>query len=110
MFLQPRNLARNLALWVRRLVSQFAFNHFIFRRGAGRGIAHMLIMWGCILAAAVTFPLVFGWIHFETPRTTSRITAFSSSDSQWGSWRLTAGLQRSPFTRSFGPPSWFCRA
>ena len=23
-------------------------------------------MWGCILAGAITFPLVFGWIHFET--------------------------------------------
>ena len=23
-------------------------------------------MWGCLLAAAITFPLVFGWIHFET--------------------------------------------
>ncbi|MCA9910553.1 MAG: MFS transporter, partial [Anaerolineae bacterium] len=28
--------------------------------------AHWLIMWGCILAAAITFPLVFGWIHFQT--------------------------------------------
>jgi len=26
----------------------------------------MLLMWGCILACAITFPLVFGWIHFET--------------------------------------------
>jgi len=24
------------------------------------------ILWGCILGAAVTFPLVWGWIHFET--------------------------------------------
>ena len=23
-------------------------------------------MWGCLLAAAITFPLVLGWIHFET--------------------------------------------
>jgi hypothetical protein len=23
-------------------------------------------MWGCILAALITFPLVWGWIHFET--------------------------------------------
>ena len=21
-------------------------------------------MWGCILAAVITFPLVFGWVHF----------------------------------------------
>jgi len=26
----------------------------------------MLLMWGCLLAAAITFPLVWGWIHFET--------------------------------------------
>jgi hypothetical protein len=24
----------------------------------------MLMAWGCFLAFAVTFPLVFGWIHF----------------------------------------------
>jgi hypothetical protein len=23
-------------------------------------------MWGCILAAAITFPLVYGWVYFET--------------------------------------------
>ncbi len=23
-------------------------------------------MWGCLIAVAITFPLVFGWIHFET--------------------------------------------
>ncbi len=67
LFLDPRSLPRNVWLWVRRLASQFALNRFVFRRGAGRGITHMLIMWGCLLAAAVTFPLVFGWIHFETP-------------------------------------------
>ena len=26
---------------------------------------HFLIMWGCILSALVTFPLVFGWVHFK---------------------------------------------
>ena len=39
---------------------------YIFRRGRLRGLAHWLIMWGCVLAAAITFPLVWGWIHFET--------------------------------------------
>lgn len=23
-------------------------------------------MWGCLIAVAITFPLVFGWLHFET--------------------------------------------
>ena len=41
-------------------------NRFIFRRGRLRGLAHFFIMWGCVLAVAITFPLVFGWIHFET--------------------------------------------
>src|SRR5262249_11068314 len=39
-----------------------------FRRGALRGLAHLAIMWGCVLAGAITFPLVWGWIHFETVR------------------------------------------
>jgi nitrate reductase gamma subunit len=65
-FLQPRNLGRNLGHLVSRLFRVFALNRFIWRRNKSRGIAHLLIMWGCVLAAAVTFPLVFGWIHFET--------------------------------------------
>jgi NNP family nitrate/nitrite transporter-like MFS transporter len=27
---------------------------------------HQCIFWGCILAAAITFPLVFGWISFRS--------------------------------------------
>ena len=26
---------------------------------------HQLIFWGCLLAVAITFPLVFGWIDFQ---------------------------------------------
>ena len=65
-FLTPRYLGRNLVEALRRLVLAFAANQFIFRRSRLRGLAHWLIMWGCILAAAITFPLVWGWIHFET--------------------------------------------
>jgi len=56
----------NLFLLARRGGSEVALNRFIFRRDALRGVTHMLLMWGCILAAAITFPLVWGWIHFET--------------------------------------------
>ncbi len=65
-FLTPRALPRNLALLGRRALVDVAANRFIFRRGALRGAAHWLIMWGCLLAAAITFPLVWGWVHFET--------------------------------------------
>jgi hypothetical protein len=65
-FFSRRFFARNVRQWFARVINDFALNRFIFRRGAGRGLAHALIMWGCILAFAITFPLVFGWIHFET--------------------------------------------
>jgi hypothetical protein len=39
---------------------------FIRRRSRSRWLAHQFIFWGCILAATVTFPLVFGWLHFES--------------------------------------------
>jgi hypothetical protein len=66
-FFSRRRLVANLVAWVKRLVGVFALNNFIFRRSRSRWVAHWLIMWGCIAAVAITFPLVFGWIHFETP-------------------------------------------
>jgi hypothetical protein len=65
-FFRRQFLARNLGAWLGRLGGEFALNRFIFRRDRTRWAAHILIMWGCLLAAAITFPLVFGWIHFET--------------------------------------------
>jgi hypothetical protein len=65
-FLAPGHLLGNLRQLVYRLGVTFALNRFIWRRSAERGAAHLLIMWGCIIAVAITFPLVFGWMHFET--------------------------------------------
>jgi hypothetical protein len=65
-FLSPRALAGNLWRFAKRAVVEVCANRFIFRRGKLRGLAHALLMWGCLLAAAITFPLVWGWIHFET--------------------------------------------
>ena len=65
-FLAPRSLPRNLLQLGRRATVDFAFNRYIFRRGFLRGAAHWMLMWGCLLAAAITFPLVWGWVHFET--------------------------------------------
>lgn len=66
LFLHPRHLGQNFVRFVDRFVRGFVINDFIWRRSWKRGAAHWLIMWGCILAAAITFPLVFGWIHFAT--------------------------------------------
>jgi len=65
-FFSRRSLAGNTVSLGRRALLEFAGNSYIFRRGRLRGLAHWLIMWGCLVAAAITFPLVWGWIHFET--------------------------------------------
>jgi hypothetical protein len=62
----PRKLGTKMIRLGWRALAQFAANAYIFRRGRMRGLAHWLIMWGCLLAGAITFPLVWGWIHFET--------------------------------------------
>jgi hypothetical protein len=66
LFFRRGYLIGNIGHWFRRVSTDFALNRFIFKRGTGRGLAHFFIMWGCLLAFAITFPLVFGWIHFET--------------------------------------------
>jgi hypothetical protein len=65
-FFQPRFLATNFVEFCRRFFIEFIANRVIWRRGKARWGAHWFIMWGCLLAVAITFPLVFGWIHFET--------------------------------------------
>jgi hypothetical protein len=65
-FLGRGRLLSNAARLVQRTTTDVAMNRFIFARGLLRGAAHWLIMWGCVIAGAITFPLVWGWIHFET--------------------------------------------
>ncbi|HKW01988.1 MAG TPA: nitrate/nitrite transporter [Vicinamibacterales bacterium] len=65
-FFTRRRTGWNVMTLVRRGLTDFAANRYIFRRGHARGVAHWLIMWGCVIAGAITFPLVWGWVHFET--------------------------------------------
>jgi nitrate/nitrite transporter NarK len=65
-FFSRRSLGRHALSLGRRVLVEFAANAYIFKRSRLRGLAHWLIMWGCVLAGAITFPLVWGWIHFET--------------------------------------------
>ena len=39
---------------------------FVRKRSVLRWWMHQCIFWGCILAMAITFPLVFGWISFNS--------------------------------------------
>src|SRR5512140_1006159 len=44
---------RNSRQWFTRVGSDFALNRFILFRGRFRWLAHLTLMWGCILAAAI---------------------------------------------------------
>jgi nitrate reductase gamma subunit len=65
-FFRPARLARNILRLVQVFFTDFFEQRFIEKRSHMRWAAHWLIAWGCLLAAAVTFPLSFGWVHFES--------------------------------------------
>lgn len=74
-----RYFLSNVKFIIIRILTVIGTNSFIWKRGRERGLAHWLIMWGCFLAAAITFPLVFGWLYFIVPEgdlTTYRIVLF----------------------------------
>jgi len=65
LFRDRKNLLANTSSAAKTIVGGMAVQKFIFRRGFSRWLMHQLIMWGCIISALITFPLVFGWVHFE---------------------------------------------
>src|SRR5690348_5085131 len=73
LFLRPARLPGNIVRLAQLFLNDFVAQRFIERRSHQRWIAHWLIAWGCILAAAVTFPLSFGWVHFESAPTDQNI-------------------------------------
>lgn len=64
-FFRRGEFLRNLYRWPKHVVNDIALNRFILARGLERWTAHWFIMWGCIIAGLITFPLVFGWLYFE---------------------------------------------
>ena len=56
----------NLRFLVKSGSKNILAQNFIRKRGFRRWITHFLLAWGTVIAALITFPLVFGWIHFET--------------------------------------------
>ena len=65
-FRRPGARGRNAAALPGLVVSNLLVQGFIRGRSRSRWLAHQLVFWGCILAALVTFPLVFGLLHFES--------------------------------------------
>jgi MFS transporter, NNP family, nitrate/nitrite transporter len=58
--------ARGAAVMGKAAGSHLAGQTFIAERSRLRWWMHQLLFWGCVLAVAITFPLVFGWIHFQS--------------------------------------------
>jgi hypothetical protein len=65
LFRDRKRLGENVRSTVATMSHNLVEQRFIARRGFKRWLMHALIMWGCVLSALVTFPLVFGWVHFE---------------------------------------------
>jgi MFS transporter, NNP family, nitrate/nitrite transporter len=57
---------RGTARLVRLATTHLAAQTFIRRRSILRWWMHQMLFWGCVLAALITFPLIFGWISFQT--------------------------------------------
>ncbi len=66
LFFRAGKLPANLLHMLRLFWESFVLQTFISKRSPVRWGAHVLISWGCILAIMVTFPLVFGWVHFNS--------------------------------------------
>jgi NNP family nitrate/nitrite transporter-like MFS transporter len=59
-----RGLVPSLLRLGQLVATHLLAQRFIGERSRLRWWMHQLLFWGCLLAAAITFPLVFGWIHF----------------------------------------------
>jgi len=57
---------QNFKQLLRMVFIDFMLTRFIWRRGPMRWAAHWFTMWGCLIASAITFPLVFGWVQFRS--------------------------------------------
>jgi hypothetical protein len=59
-----RGFLRSAAAVSRLAATHLVAQKFIGERSRLRWWMHQLLFWGCLLAGAITFPLVFGWVHF----------------------------------------------
>jgi nitrate reductase gamma subunit len=66
MLARPALVARHLITLVQRVIGEFALNSFIYARKPSRWLTQWVLMMGCALAIAITFPLVYGWLSFSS--------------------------------------------
>ena len=88
LFLERKQLFRNVAHLGRIVWNNIVLQRFIDRRSHMRWTAHWFLAWGCVLAGAVTFPLSFGWVRFETATNNQQIYRAFMFGIPLGSFRL----------------------
>jgi hypothetical protein len=88
LFLKPGKLLGNIAHLGKIFWNNIFLQRFIEKRSRMRWTAHWFLAWGCLLAAAVTFPLSFGWVRFETARDSQEIYNAFMFGIPVGSFRL----------------------
>jgi NNP family nitrate/nitrite transporter-like MFS transporter len=59
-------IGQSLAIVGRTTATHIVAQSFIAKRSKLRWWMHFCLFWGCMSAVAITFPLVFGWIHFTS--------------------------------------------
>ncbi|MFF5286695.1 MFS transporter [Streptomyces sp. NPDC013171] len=65
-FFSAANFRRAPTALPRMIATHLGFQKFLGARSHARWAAHQLLFWGCLLAAAITFPLTWGWFTFTS--------------------------------------------
>jgi hypothetical protein len=104
LFWNRRNFVKHKKLIPLTILDNLFLQSFILKRGFSRWLMHFTLFWGCILAALVTFPLVFGWLAFalETPdiyriRVFGFATFMTMEVRSWTAWLVFHALDISAF-------------
>jgi NNP family nitrate/nitrite transporter-like MFS transporter len=61
-----RGILRSFGSVLKTSTTHLITQRFIGKRSIMRWWMHQSLFWGCLLAIAITFPLVFGWISFNS--------------------------------------------
>ncbi len=64
--LRSEGLPRSARILGAAVATHLVGQTFILKRSRLRWWMHQLLFWGCVSAVAITFPLVFGWVHFRS--------------------------------------------
>ncbi|MFG2820111.1 MFS transporter [Kitasatospora sp. NPDC048365] len=94
------NLKRSPTALPKMIATYLGFQKFLGARSHARWAAHQLIFWGCLLAAAITFPLTWGWFTFTASSATGPgyemrlwgIKLFGFDSGSFFGWALYHGL------------------